>query len=486
MRTSDIDALFDTDNTDTSPNPGEEQDAAEEEEIFGDIEQAPKAKSRGNGTLTIGKKTYAIGLTWNFADNSGRAKKEAKAAAKEDRGDFFCVRPGDIAQYGIGDKAMGHKAGMLALMDILCAHFEGNWLGVFEVGQLYYIAAARGGQILTACDKLYYDEADAREDFMALMSSSDWDHLMAPKRWGAPDTEDVNLRAIKLRSKGCKLVEVNPTGTVVVALLLTLVIVGAAGGGYYWVQKEEADALQDAARARAAKEDQIRGMLDAVKDTVAPVLGIEEAQEENETPPDPPWVRYQNGPGTIIVCVDDILTAPDGVPGWETSMVSCGQGNVSTSFNNVGGTVPWAEYYLRQNGFPELDLSRSAMSTSLSVSQPSSFVSNNGASIETASLEKVRRHLLFSFEELGREIKWQQQPNNPSDQTSRYYKQASFSFESEEKPTEFLPLLSPIPALAIDSVSFDASRGLWSVRGQVFEKREHPLPKPQSDEEVFR
>ncbi|EPX83525.1 type 4b pilus protein PilO2 [Salipiger mucosus] len=477
-----IDELFDTDGRNTGSDP---EESADDEGIFDDFEETEVARSTGSGTLDIGKKTYAIGLTWNSSSDVSSAKKEARAASEnyDMTAEFYCVRNGDVVQYGLGSKALGHKVGMPALADRLCNNFEGSWLVVFRLGQTYYLAAARDGQVLTDCDRLYYDEEDARERFMSLMHSSEWDRIVAPANWPVDDAETIDLRQLNLSGRGCKLRQTNPTGTIILAGLVLAVIAGSAGGGYYYYNKKQEEARYEATQERIARENEIRSALDAVSDSVNPVLRLEEERQVEETPPDPPWLGNQTGPGTIIVCVDDILKTPIDVPGWDVFRIQCRNAAISMRLEKNIGTVPWAEHYFRTNGYPETDFSANAMTSTLRFVRPGSFVSDYGAGITTRSLEEIRRHLLYYFEELRLPIEWSRHTANRQVKLDRYYKRASFSFTTQHKPTEFLPILEEIPALVIDSIEFEPESGNWSMTANVFEKRATPLPKPVEETE---
>lgn len=93
----------------------------------------------------------------------------------------------------IGGTKLGHRVGMpSAAAAVLDAMTEYNsFLGVFAVGDLFYLIAVRNGIILQ--DKLFESSDDARNEYFKLSEIPDWNALFAPGAWGMPRAVERNL-----------------------------------------------------------------------------------------------------------------------------------------------------------------------------------------------------------------------------------------------------------------------------------------------------
>jgi hypothetical protein len=198
-----------------------------------------------------------------------------------------------------------------------------------------------------------------------------------------------------------------------------------------------------------------------------------------DTPPPAPWRGRKNGTGMIIACVQDVLKAPLDVPGWNTTRVTCTDRDVRVSLSRDEGTVLWAEHYLKDNGYPDTDFRNRVGGNSLSITYPTSYVSEYGENLAPQPVEEVVTYLREHFEEMGMDIEAVLQPNNPSNRTSRFFEEGTFKFDTDLNPDEFSSLFSKIRGFVIDSVSLNIGTNTWSVSGTIYHRRPVPLRRPE-------
>ena len=487
----------------SSEDQNNETGETEDADIFEDIDQSEASpetsEQTSKGVLKIGKTNYAVGLHWHTAEESGKAAKEARLAAKDDdqQADFFCVREADTSQYGLGRKDAGHKMGMPSLAAAMAHGFTGNWLVAVSIAGGFYIAAMREGLILSDSDRFYISEINAREEFEEFYFSTEWDEVVAPEGWGDEDTTTKSVESLIEGSKPPKLQVANTTGLLIKCVFGLVVLGGIAyGGNYAWTQyvaslpqdsplAEPQEPPEPTGPTLAERRQQLQEMLENVEDSVKPVLGIEETEPEpeRETPPDPPWFRKQNGVGTLISCTGDIKAVSMDIPGWSISSVSCSGSGVSLGLRKDGGTVPWAEHYFRTHGYPDTDFRNSAGSDSLSFRYPASYVSGHAADINTKPLSDIKKYLNYQFAEWGETISFESSNAGTSSKQQRYYYATGYSVDSAIEPTEFAELFSRVPGLVVNSVRYNVADGRWSFSGGIYHTRETPIPPPEPEDD---
>lgn len=462
----DTDSIFD----EATSTPGADGDGGGED-LFGDVDEAGVSRSprpaSGRGTVKIGKTTFAVGLIWQTASSGNEVEAEAKLAAKDDlyKANTYCIRETAIIQYGLGQKAMGHRPGMRALAAVVADKLTGNWLAAFEVGNDIYLAAVRDGQILSDYDRLLTQVREARDLFGELLYSAEWDTVLAPASWGVDEADPSDLDAYLDNGRDFRL---KASGANLAALALMVGVAGIAAGGYVFMQP-------------ASDSGDWGSPVDYGLQTNDPLSGKQRPDAEAAAPieqaPTPPWVNRPNGIGMLIACTDDIKSAPLEAPGWETDDINCSESGISLVLSKTRGTVLWAQDYFLKLGH-RADFGGQAGSDSLRHTYPASFVSPYTSDVETQSIRDVERYLGLHFEELGQTIEFQAPQRYSDSIIDRYYERGTFSFETDLDPVEFVEVLSPIPALLIDQVSYGLEDGTWTVDGQYYYERPTPIPPP--------
>lgn len=148
-----------------------------------------------NQVITVDRKKYATGLFWQPIASGFVARNYARSLSHSIDGKlnlFVDYR----AMVGLGSRRMGHRRGMhSAAAEIMDSMTEySSFLGVFQVGRLFYLVAVRNGIILN--DQLFDSEAAARTEYLRLAQIPDWSALFAPSAWSMPRAVERNLSDI--------------------------------------------------------------------------------------------------------------------------------------------------------------------------------------------------------------------------------------------------------------------------------------------------
>lgn len=466
----DNDSIFD----DISPTPGSDH-AAGGAELFDEVgEVGTRKPSSGRGTVKIGKQTYAVGLIWQTTSSGDDAEAEAKLAAKDDlyRANSYCIRESAIIQYGLGQKTMGHRPGMRALAAMIADKMTGNWLAAFEVENDIYLVAVRDGQILSDYDRLLTQLREARDLFNELLYSAEWDAVLAPVGWAVDEADPSDLNTYIDSGRDFRLKSV---GSNAKQLVLVVGVVALAAGGYMFMQPSDDYGDWQPPTDYGMPPDEMGGPGDGLGE--GPLDGENADPIPVEQPPTPPWVNRPNGIGALIACTDDIKIAPIEAPGWDTDEVSCSGTDITLSLSRTRGNVLWAQEYFQGLGH-RADFGNRAGANALGHTYPASFVSPYTADVATQSIDKVQRYLGLHFEELGQDITFDPTPNYSDGIVDRYYERGGFTFETDLDPTEFIDVLSPIPALLIEEVHYSLEQSVWSISGRYYFERPDPIPPP--------
>ncbi|MBR2033586.1 MAG: type 4b pilus protein PilO2 [Alphaproteobacteria bacterium] len=161
-----------------------------------DIEDGNSAKSWGSH-ITVDGVTYATSLFWQPLQNSSDPFQEVEDASAGvlEGADLFCIKSGKAPQFGICVSHEGYKSGenvgaaavATSLSDI------GSYVAVFKVHEGWWYICVRNDIILSDGDMLFFNEDEAKEQFMSMLAVPDWGKKIAPKEWDIEETEDVDL-----------------------------------------------------------------------------------------------------------------------------------------------------------------------------------------------------------------------------------------------------------------------------------------------------
>jgi hypothetical protein len=433
-------------------------------------ESSPSISMDKDGVIKVGKKDYAIGLFWNTADDINELSSEARKAAKSEslKAEFYCVRDENIPQYGLGFKSKGHKSGMPSLGSHLAETLDGNWIGVFNIGDVYYLISVRDDIIMSDTDIIFKSEDDVREEFENNFYGSSWDKAFAPSYWELENTEHKKLEDILVGNPTTKLKEADQS-----KVLIKLVLMVVLFGGFIFGSLQAYNYFnQDTAIEKVTE------IYNEVETRVVEQTGGN--QEDEVYVPEPPWVNKPLGIASLSACFNDINNMSINVPGWEAKGMICTPGaSTSMLLERSGGTINWIGNYL--NGKGAIDPNIIPIDDDrVEVGYPSTVTSDYPEQLDTFPVSQIRRYLYSHFDEAYLDISFSDVRKFSDPEAYRFYKGLEFEFSSEYNPTKFTKILSRVPGFIINRIEYKIVDDKWTVSGEVYEERLTPLPPQQN------
>ena len=432
----------------------------EDSDVFGDGDEREAVAERSHDTYVVRIKgqQFAVGLLWNNFENKASAVADARAVAAKPNidCDLFTVRQG-ASQYGLGRKSDGQAKNMISLAGALADNRGGNWLGVFDVADGYYIIAVRDDDIYPETDKFYTDEFDAKSRFEELLSMAEWGEIFAPASFDIGGAAELSLEASVAKVRGPRLQDTDRIGGMTKWLAFGVVAIAIIGGGAWFFQNQ---ADQDWQRQMEQIANEANAVVNPREEIVVPPM---------------PWEGQPSAVAYLEACQAALKKAVMTVPGWNTVGLACEGGNAKMSLNRDGnlgeggGTINWIRWSLDRRGLQ--NASASPLGDNLvEVIWPIDSVEKIPVEIDTPAVSDSRRYLQSWFEESFTPISF------PGNESTPFVVTLSFQFKSAYEPTTFGAILQKIPGLTIQRVVVDLTNATYSVEGSVYEK----LPIPEN------
>ena len=265
-------------------------------------------------TVTIGKNTWAMGLTWrSYGDRPTSA--ELREDAEDLKADLAAVRITPQAQQaGFIASGMGTKRpkNIYSLAAAIADAREQPWLGIFRVGDnTWWYIAVREGQAVLPDGDVVGDEESIMAARANHESYADWTYVKGDldDLRGLLDEQGKNLRRAPLKSM--KPVSLLLPAAGVVGALLVL------GGGFFWWQNYQAEQAQE----RAAKMQAEREKLLQEQAQVSPLV---------QSPMPAEWLQE---------CVDTLEGQPVSVAGWTIKGLSCNPSSAIVAWQRDDGAT---------------------------------------------------------------------------------------------------------------------------------------------------
>ena len=417
------------------------------------------------GVVTVGRRPYAVGLYWENSP-SGRVAQTAKEAAKQpgQQAEFYAVRPGNnegrVPQFGLGQLAAGHKAGMASFAACLANQQPGSWAGAFRMREGIAVTIVRDELIVPDGDLLFNNETEARDRILQEMSFGGLQKVYAPEAWSIPGSDSMPIALLMDERRDITL---RP-----VAIPKKLIIAGAAGvvfllvvvGGGWWWQEMQAHEV-----AETAQQEQLRRAQEAAKNLLPGVL-------QNKAPDYPPPVRFwEDRPDPMALveaCKNGLAKVPLGIAGWKMNSLKCDGHSISTTWNREKG---------------------------ISAPPPNSIVDSgaNAASlnITLAPLQPRGHEDLINPDDLTHRYLAQnwpgtiaRMPDDPPPPPPPGYQgpwnpppppwvKRSFTVTVRELPSSLTVYWRDLPGLVVNSMGYapTAVGGTWTIDGVIYENR---------------
>ena len=274
----------------------------------------------GAGVVSIGRRRYAAGLYWENSP-SGRVAQAAKEAAQQagEGAAFFAVRSGNkdgrVPQFGLGQTAAGHKAGLPALAACLANQQHGAWAGGFRLREGSIVIVMRDDLIVPDGDQFYANESEARDRLLQEISFGGLQKVYAPESWAisGADTMPISLLLNDRADVKLRPVAVPKNVFVIGAVAATLLLL-AVGGGFWW---QEYLAQQES--ERLAHEAQIKRFQDEINKNLP--AGLQAAPKYPD--PERKWEKAPRPMDVIRACQEGLAKVPAVALGWKLNVIKC-------------------------------------------------------------------------------------------------------------------------------------------------------------------
>ena len=224
-----------------------------------------------SGVVKVGRRIYAVGLLWQPSP-SGRIAQAAREAAAQpgQQSDFYCVRAASksaaIPQYGLGQSAQGHKAGMATLAASLANAQPGSWAGAFRLREGTWIIVVRDDLVAPDGDVLFDNDEAARDRLLQEVSLGGVQRVYAPDGWAVPGSDPTPLPLLLQDRSECRLQPVRVPmrliiyGAAAAAVVLLLVFLALQ----WQAEQERIEQEQTAAQLKAQQEAMKNGAVSKI------------------------------------------------------------------------------------------------------------------------------------------------------------------------------------------------------------------------------
>jgi hypothetical protein len=413
------------------------------------------------GVVRVGKRDYAVGLYWNSVNLSTSAVAEAREMASSERisADFFCIRQGLSAQFGLGFKDMGHKSSMPSLAAHVSSVKSGSWIGIFEVVGGYYLIAIRDDGILAESDKFYSSEEAARDAFDNFRAQSDWQETIAPKSFNLSGVKEMDISTLLEGRPPARLREVRRSINAVRLLIAAAAIGGVLIGGFYYIDSIEQEKLREELARRTLEAQQL-------------IVGKE---KPIEVPP-MPWEGKPNGFAFLKACRDQVGRLQADVPGWKLTDVICADKSVAAAYQRRGtlgtggGPITWIAPYIHKPGFsPSVEFPPAGSTNTARAQWQIGDLPNIPVDIETMKIAQVRTKILHILERRMTTVAFTDADSN------EFWRGLAFTFKTKEDPMRFSDLIGALRGVIITKLHLAVGTTEWTLEGKIYEQL--PLPK---------
>lgn len=411
----------------------------------------------GQKVIRIGKKKAAIGLFWQTKTDDQKIKTIVSDLSEvADYSLYVPVAKG--RQIGLADREEGYNAKHLAGVTLFSERLQArNWIGVFQIddtGDKYWLVAFREGMVF---QDIFLDSyTAAREAFDIDMRAPGWEVIYAPDAWGVSGTSDLKLGQIADIKHAKTFKHVSPIranlGRIVFGSFLLLTIAG--GGSYYsYTMEQQRLAEEELARFR---QEQLRA-----------------AQAEI------PWRTYMSGEQFFAECQDAIEDFTVFAPGWTQTSFSCAFDRdhlvLTTGWNRNSGRIAYLRSLMPPEA-PPIAMDPSGNRVDISVRIPIE-VQDLTSQFRPWAPEQLTRVLAERFQTMGLPVNITQVVARPQARSASQgarnanapvFNYHNITFATSVAVTEYLQLLSDVPAVLPETLDYDMTTNRWSFVARAY------------------
>jgi hypothetical protein len=417
----------------------------------------------GSGVVTVGRRTYAVGLYWENSP-SGRVAVAAKEAASQpgQQADYYAIRVGQkdgrVPQFGLGQDSAGHRVAMPAFAACLANQQLGSWVGAFRLREGTVVTVVRDDLIVPDGDQLFLDENDARERLLQEIGFGGLQRIFAPEAWSIPGSDSMPVSLLLDERRDVRLQSVKTPKSVWIAggFILFLLILGLGVGWY----------LQDQAAQRTAAEAARLKGLEAAKIKLMPNL----SQEPPYPPPERKWEKRPPVLDVIESCRAGLVNAPAAIAGWRMSQLKCDGNAISLTWGRTKGMSSLPKNWVVNDS-----------GTSATGSIPLPGLLARGHEDLANPADNTRRYLRQNWPGTLARMMDDPPPPPPPDYKGPWnpppppWVKRSFTLTVPELPSGLPAYFGDLPGIVVNALTFSPGNnnvvGSWTVEGVIYENR---------------
>lgn len=432
----------------------------------GTSDRIPSAPS---GTITINRMGYAVGLLWQPLQNPEDPTPEIREAIETDPdADLYCLRATSTPQYGIGKKAMGHRAGEPSAAAAVASALSEytSVAAVFPVREGWWLVAIRNDLILSEDDMLFTSEADAQNAFYSLMSLPDWDLKIAPPAWAIEKARQMSLEDLVRKSGNkCRLQEV---GVIKKTQLLSFIAL------FFVILVIVITWMVVSLWQNVFQEEKIEAV--PIPEVIQPV---EPAPEKPK-----PWEKIPQLNAFMFKCWNNSYQLSTlTIPGWQLGGITCTPEGLTTNWTkswSPGGRIAWLKAALNEYKMSRVNVQLNQDGASAS-GQLSFTDIPTVASVPVLTERQLWEELTDIKQATNVNLTFARQtmldpPDNPDGTkpvNQQEYVFYNISISSPYTPFEWRTFFEKFPGLQLTTINFNPgldAQDKWKYEGRIYAK----------------
>jgi len=418
---------------------------------------------QGN-TVTIKRKKYATGLFWQpiGAGFGARTYARSLARAVDHKYNLYAEYRSMV---GLGSRRAGHRSGMsAAAAEVMDSLTEFNsFLGVFPVGELFYLVAVRNGIILE--DKVFARADDARAAYSRLAEFPDWNALFAPGAWGMPRAVERNLSDLITDSAHATIRRISRLSRIIVSGgVIALFIVGLSV--FFREPLQQMMTPPQVAKINPELAAEYKRQIEEKNKELDKQFEI-----EKKLPPQPLVMPYDNLPDVATranVCYQAIGFVMQPIYGWNQVSAECGETHATARFARSFGTL--ADFYQVATELMPASFVSEESSDSVSVRATLPNIQTY-SSIDERDAETVVRAIQTIFQGISTNV----DVNVVADVLTNGVETATLNVvevgaESKMTPMQFMKIFDDFGGVYMTRCTWNVSARIWNYEVIIYVK----------------
>lgn len=419
-----------------------------------------------NGSITVGRRQYAVGLLWQPLQNSDDPMNEIREAIDNDiSSDLYCLRPASTYQYGLGKKSMGHRAGEPSAAAAVASALSEytSVAAVFPVQEGWWLLGVRNDLILSEEDALYKTEQEAHDAFYQLMGMPDWHLKIAPASWGIDKAQELSLESLlKKNASRVVLEEVGSTQKTPILVIIAIVLIAIVVGALYFVINLWSTIFPD---------DKIE--VQPIPEAIQPVEPVPEKPK--------PWEKIPKLDSFLFKCWNNSYQLTNlTIPGWQVGNMTCTYTGLTTGWSKSWGRIAWLKAAINEYKMSRVNVQLNQDGASASGQIVFSDIPLV-ASVPVIDEQKLWEELTDIKQATNMPLSFTRQtmldpPDNPDGSkpaNQQEYVFYQFSITTPYTPFELRTFFEKFPGLELTTINFNPApdaQDKWKYEGRIYAK----------------